>query len=102
MNMYHSVYMDNLFFGRKEIQSFIQYVIGTVYSAPVDTRRTYNDEIVIGQLYDTIINAEFDEVLTLIEALIQYWDSYLKKSKGYSYYNAYTKEYKEPSLYEIV
>ena len=85
-NMISQFYKDiygNTYCGKEYIQKFYRYVIGTIYSDPVDTSRTY------------------DDVLTLIEAIIQYWDSYLIDARGYDYYNAYDNSYRSCSIYEI-
>lgn len=86
---YSEVYGHDLYYGRTYIQEFIRFVLGTVYSETIDTRRTYNDNPIIEMINDTILNGDYDEVLTLVEALIQYWDSYLKKNKSYNYLPLY-------------
>ena len=49
---------------------------------------------------NTIQEDDYDDVLTLIEAIIQYWDSYLIDARGYDYYNVYDNSYRSP-IYEI-
>ena len=48
------------------------------------------------------INDDYDDVLTLIEAVAQYWDKYLKTTAGYEYYNEYTKQYTQPSIFDSI
>jgi len=43
---YQEIYGDE-YYGGENIQEFFRYVIGTVYSEPVDTRRTYYDDDVL-------------------------------------------------------
>ena len=49
-------------------------------------------------LNDTFNNDEYDDVLTVIEALVQYWDTYMKKCRP-DYYIKY-HGYVDKSLYE--
>ena len=101
-HFYSIVYEGDLYYGRPHIQDFLKYVLGTIYSEPVDARKTYDDGPIVKMVNNTILNEDYDDVLTLIEALIQYWDSYYKKTKGYQYYDKYDKCYRSTSLYEAV
>lgn len=100
--LYASVYEDDLYYRQAKIQDFLKYVLGTVYSELVDSRIQYDDDKIFKMINDTILNEEYDDVLTLIEAIIQYWDDYLKDTKGYEYYDAYDKTYRKLSIFEIV
>ena len=80
----------------------LQNMISNFYSAEtIDTRKTYDDDPIIKMINDTILNGDYDEVLTLVEALVQYWDSYLKENRGYQYYDEYSNTYHETSIYEV-
>ncbi len=68
--MYSAVYDHDLYYGRSYIQDFIRFVLGTVYSETIDTRKTYDDDPIIKMINETILNGDYDEVLTLIEALV--------------------------------
>ena len=85
--------------GRQDIQNFYRFVLGSVYSEPVDSRFFYKDDSIIKMINDSIINGDYDEVLTLIEALIQYWDSQLR-SAGRYYSHEYSSVY-HGTLFEI-
>lgn len=100
--LYAFVYNNDLYYGRDYIQSFLKYVMRDIYSLPVDSRVSYDDDKVIKMINDTLLNDDYDDVLTLIEAVAQYWDKYLKTTAGYEYYNEYTKQYKQPSIFEII
>lgn len=91
----------NLYYGNEYLQKFFRYVIGTIYSEPVDTSWTYYKNEVFKMINNTIQEDDYDDVLTLIEAIIQYWDSYLRDVRGYDYYNAYDNSYRSCSIYEI-
>lgn len=100
-HFYSTVYEMDLYYGRPPIQDCLKFVLGTIYSEPVDTRKTYDDDPIVKMVNNTILNEDYDDVLTLIESLIQYWDSYLKKTKGYQYYDEYDECYRSTSLYEV-
>ena len=97
---YKEIYGDE-YYGGENIQEFLRYVIGTIYSEPVDTSRTYYDDKVFKIINNTMQEDDYDDVLTLLEAIIQYWDSYLRDVRGYDYYNAYNNSYRSCSIYEI-
>lgn len=83
------------------VQEFLRYVDGTVYSQPIKPRELCDEDKIIKQISYTIMNEAYDDVLTLIEALFQYWDEYLKDSIGYEYYDEYSKKYTSKSVFEI-
>lgn len=97
-NQYADI-MGHMSYRNSDVQEFFKYVIGTVYSQPIDARKYYDDKI-IQQIGNTILNDSYDDVLTLIEALIQYWDDYLTKRIGYEYYDIYSKTYNSESIFE--
>lgn len=97
---YNEVYNHDLYCGRAHIQEFIRFVLGTVYSESIDTRETYDDDPIINMINDTILNGDYDEVLTLVEALIQYWDSYLRKNRGNPYYYKHSNGWWIRSIFE--
>lgn len=98
---YSQVYRGVVYYKQPHIQDFIKYVLGTVYSEPIDSRKTYDDDPIISIINETILNADYDDVLTLIEALVQYWDSYLKESRGFDYYDEFSHKYTSHSIFEI-
>lgn len=97
---YKVVYGDE-YYANDSVQNFIRYVIGTVYSEPVDSRYTYDDDAIFKTIYKTIQEDDYDDVLTLIEAIIQYWENYLIETRWDSYYSRYGYKYEEFSLYQI-
>lgn len=99
--LYKAVYV-NTYYGMEYIQDFLRYVIGTIYSEPVDSRRNYNDNVVFKMINKTIQEDDYDDVLTLIEAITQYWDRYLRDREGYQYYDVYDNRYQSESIYEAV
>lgn len=99
--LYSYVYNGDLYYGNKHIQDYLKYIQGTVYAEPVDTRKKIDDSKIIKMINNTISNDDYDDVLTLIEAIIQHWDLYLQDSLGYGYYNRFTKQYDGPSIYDL-
>lgn len=98
--LYASVYDNDLYYRRTHIQNYLKFVWGSVLSEKVDQRITYGDDKIITEINRIIAEGDYDDVLTLIEAIAQYWDRYLKKEKGYSYFNNQTKSYNNTSIYE--
>lgn len=99
--LYASVYRENTYWGCDEIQDFFRYILGNIYAQPVDALRKYDDEDTFGIINNTILEGEYDDVLTLVEGVVQYWDDYLKEVHSYEYYSDYSG-YKHVSIYEIV
>lgn len=89
--LHEDVYHGDTYYKRSYIQEFLRFVLGSVYSEPIDVRRLYDDDAVIEMINTTILYDDYDDVLTLIEAIIQYWDRYLKDNG-----------YRNISLYEYV
>ncbi len=82
-------------------QEFLRFVMGSVYCEPVDYHFSYMELEILNTIYDTILNDEYDDVLTVIEAVIAFWDTYLKKKQDRLYYSRIEKRYVVPSLFDI-
>ena len=52
--MYSYVYNGDLYHGRDYIQDYLQFILGTVYSEPVDSRKIYDDDSIIKMINNTI------------------------------------------------
>lgn len=100
--LYKEVYLNDLYYGQEHIQDYFRFVLGNVYSESIDVRKVYDDDVVLGMIKQTILQDEYDDVLTLIEAVIQYWDEYLREVQGYMYYDFNKGIYEERSIYEEV
>lgn len=100
-SLYSSVYENDLYCGRSHIQGFLRFVLGRIYSEPVDYRIIYSDDPILETINETILNGEYDDVLTLIEAIIQYWDEYLKETRGFQYYDSINNKYVKYSIFEV-
>ena len=99
-DLYAKVYNYKTYWKNSYIQAFFRFVLGEIYSEPIDTRKLYNDDKMFAIINNTINRDDYDDVLTLIESIIQYWDGYLREvyNKKYIYYDGY----RNISLYEYV
>lgn len=74
--VYVQVYNHDTYYGNEQIQAFLRYVLGTIYSEKTSATKKYNADVLWDAINCTITNEAYDDVLTLIEALVQYWDNY--------------------------
>lgn len=74
-NMFSKLY-SQIYSGRysEEKNNFLGFVIGEVYSQRVDARLMQNEEKILNLINYTLENDEYDDVLTLLEAIFQYWN----------------------------
>lgn len=80
---YADIYKGEYTFS-EAVQSFIRYVLGDVYAHPLNACDSYDVKKFFKIINETIMGDEYDAVLTLIEAIVQYLDiAFKKKSKGY-------------------
>ncbi len=75
--LYQNIYED-IYYRKEPVQNFFRFIWGEVYSQQVDARKIYDDDSFFKNLYETIMKDEYDAVLTLLESIARYWDSYLK------------------------
>lgn len=54
MSQFYENICGNLYYGNEYLQKFFRYVIGTIYSEPVDTSRTYYKNEVFKMINNTI------------------------------------------------
>lgn len=99
-NMYAKTYNYGLNEWDSEIQEFFRYVLGEIYAEPTDVQKRYYATDIFLIINNTINKDSYDEVLTVIEALVQYWDSYMQKWRPDYYIEYYG--YVDKSLYEEV
>ena len=78
-NMYAKTYNYGLNEWDSEIQEFFRYVLGDIYAEPTDVQKRYYATDIFLIINNTINKDSYDEVLTVIEALVQYWDSYMQE-----------------------
>ena len=97
-NMYAKTYNYGLNEWDSEIQEFFRYVLGVIFAEPTDVQKRYYATDIFLIINNTINKDSYDEVLTVIEALVQYWDSYMQKWRPDYYIEYYG--YVDSSLYE--
>ena len=73
------VYESTPYTRNEDVQKFCRFILGEVYVEPVDSLEIKNEHNILSRIKETIMNDDYDDVLTLIEAVAQYWDSYLKR-----------------------
>ena len=88
LNAIHEYYSDmygECYYYEPEVQKFIGYVYSEVYSEMVDLRNRMDDDEFFDVLEETIRENSYDDILTLLEAIAQYWDEEQRKLDPYSY-----------------
>ena len=100
--LYQEVYNHNTYWGNGEIQDFFRYIMGTVYAEPVDSRNKLDEDRIWTMINNTIQYDEYDDVLTVVEAIVQHWDLYMRDDQGYQYYDSYAKCYRGISIFQVV
>ena len=98
--LFSKVY-DGEYYKDKKIQEYLIFVLGTVYSEPIKAGYYYDKYKVMDLIENTICNDEYDDVLTLIEAIVQYWDDYLKERDGGRYFSEFDETYINGSIFDI-
>lgn len=100
--LYGNIYRNELEYSCRErpVQNFLKFVLGEIYAEPVDSQKIYRDTEIFEVINNTISNDEYDDVLTLLEAIVQYLDYYLKDNNS-GYYSKYVG-YSNGSLYDYV
>lgn len=71
------------------IQRFFRYINSEVFCQKVDVRKRIDDEGFFNEINQVIMNNSYDDVLTLVEAISEYWEEelnerYLYRGYGYS------------------
>lgn len=100
--LYDATYEHDLNDWKDEIQQFFRHIFDEVYSVSIDVKRHYEYEDIFDEINETILHGEYDDVLTLVEDIIQYWDNYLIEKEAYDYYDCYNDEYRDASLYQVM
>lgn len=99
--LYSEVYKEKKYEGSNIIQGFLRYVISEIFSEPINPLETYYCDNVFLEINSVIESGDYDDVLTIIEALVRYWDDYLKDALGDWYYNDYFG-YRHQSIFQKV
>lgn len=88
LNLVHSIY-DNVYFAEEwsspQRLGFLRFVMDDVYSAPITIEEIQLEDKVLSAINETIMKDNYNDVLTLIEAIAQYLDAYLTNTRGQQY-----------------
>lgn len=97
---YEEVYEGGNYYFNSNIQNFLGFVLGSIYSEIVNPNCHHSEDKILSIIKDTFLNGTYDEVLTVIESIVGYLDRYLKDSEKASYYDPYFRGYAKLSLYQ--
>lgn len=96
-NLFNKVY-DLLYKGNswtnEIIQNFFKYVYDDIFCLTIDARKMIDDDEFFDNIQDFIMNASYDEILTFIEGISDYWEDKLHNLE----YNSYDYD---PTSYDI-
>lgn len=56
-------------------QSFFRYIKSEVFCQQIDARKTENEDLCFSDINEVIMTASYDDVLTLIESIAEYWEN---------------------------
>ena len=66
-------------------QDFLQYVATKIYTMKMAVDRSFSEDQIFNEIYETIFNDDYDKVLTIIEVICEYFDIYLRKVNSLHY-----------------
>lgn len=85
INEWYAYVYKRYSYWENEVQSFFRFIMGDVFSEAVDPRKQINDDEFFACIQNVIYKNEYDDVLTILEAIVQYWDEVLQQRDSYSY-----------------
>ena len=85
---YNFIYRDSEYW-EETIQRFFRYINSEVFCRKVDVRKRIDDDEFFDEINQVIINNSYDDVLTLVEAISEYWEEELNEGYPYSPYRTY-------------
>lgn len=99
LNLFNKIY-DALYGGDRWdsiiVQNFLQNVYDDIFCIAIDTRKLIDDDVFFKHIKEFIMNASYDEILTFIEGIADYWSKEFQKT-DYEIYNIFNnffeKEY---------
>lgn len=77
IEQYKFIY-QNIAYWNETIQSFFRYISSEVFCQKVDIRNQIKDEVFFDKISQVIMNNSYDDVLTLVEAIGEYWEDILE------------------------
>ena len=80
------------YYSDDSVQCFFRYVTSEVFCQKIDTRKYIDDDQFFDEINQVIMNNSYDDVLTLVEAISEYWEEELNERYPYRAYGHYSKE----------
>lgn len=74
-DLYKKIYIGKYYYDN-DVQKFFSFVLSDVFCQAVDTRKRIDDDSFFTEIKEVILRATYDDVLTLIEAIVVYWDQW--------------------------
>lgn len=78
INKLYSIIYQGYNWSNDEVQNFFKFVLSEVYYEYVEAENLLFNEKFFDIIANTIKNDDYDDVLTLVEAIAQYWGEYFK------------------------
>lgn len=100
--LFQVIYENNLYGHQNDVCEFFRYVLNDIYSEPVGIQIDYRSTGVINLINKTVREDEYDDVLTLIEGITQYWDNYLTRKYSYSPFCPYSIKFENKRIYNVI
>ncbi len=94
--IYHELYSGNNW-GSSPIQDFFIFVYDDIFCLTIDTRKLIDDDDFFKNIQEFIMNASYDEILTFIEGIADYWEDELHDLD----YNSYEYDSTSYDIYNI-
>lgn len=88
---YHFLYRGQ-YYGNDSVQFFFRYITSEVFCQKIDTRKYIDDDKFFEEINQVIMNNPYDDVLTLVEAISEYWEEELNERYPYRVCADYSQE----------
>ena len=77
------MYRNIIKWNSEEEQEFFRYVLGEIYSEKISSSHLYSENNIFLTIDGTFENEDYDDILTLIEAVIQYFENLTQYNSRY-------------------
>lgn len=78
----YSTLYSNHHYSEGRVRNFFRYIKGQVFCEPLDASNIIDDEYFFDEVNEVIMKASYDDVLTLVEAIVEYWE--IEMAAGYT------------------
>ncbi|RGE09680.1 hypothetical protein DXC33_12480 [Clostridiaceae bacterium TF01-6] len=94
----YNTYMGSCAEYEEYVQGFYRFVLGQIYGQQVDYSERYYYNDIFKNVNETIQLGQYDDILTLVEALAGYW---AQECESPEYYGVYVEEYIYKKINEV-